>query len=311
MKKLLISIFVLNSFVYGATHSFIVENDALASKDDNYYTGGLFYTYMDTISKTKNIPFLKDLKTDGAISFTHLVFTPSNKDLTTPILNDTPYAGYAKLNFLLYKSTKNYFHEFGANIGIVGPATKADELQSSFHKLIGHDEPKGWNTQLKDQFTAGITYQFSYKTDSFDVGDFKVDWTNNLRIEVGNFYSGALASSTIRISDISLNSFTSTGNFTVTDESNLLNFKNFKSFHWSIAFGLFKNKIYNYYIIDEARDLGYTIDKLNYLTGEQVSYSIFYNEVQYSFTIKSVYLNDHPLSSANKQWGGLNIIWKF
>lgn len=311
MKKLLFTIFILSSSIYGASHSFTVENDALASKDDSYYTGGLFYTYMDNINGTKYIPFLEELQTDGAVSFTHLTFTPANKKSTTPILNDTPYAGYAKLNFLLYKSEKNYFHEFGANIGVVGPSTQADELQSSFHSLIGHDKPKGWNTQLKDQLTSGISYQFAYKTDSFNMGDFKVDWTNNLRVEAGNFYSGALASTTIRISDIPLNSFATTGNFTVTDESKLLNFQNLKGFHWAVSFGLFANEVSNYYIVDEARDLGYTIDKVDYLTGEQVSYDIFYNEIKYSFTIKSVYLNDRPFSSANKQWGGLNITWKF
>jgi len=297
--------------MYGAISSFKVENDALASKQDSHYTGGLFYVYMDHIKKSQNIPFLKNLKTDGAISFSHYVFTPTNKKSTTAILNDIPYAGYAKLNFLLYKSEKNYFHEFGANIGLVGPSTQADKLQTTFHKLIGQDKPQGWNTQLKNQLTTGISYQFAYKTDSFDIGNFKGDWTNNFKIEAGNFYSGAIVSTTMRISDIPLHTFATTGNFTVTDESNLLNFQNLKNFHWSISFGLFTNKVSNYYIVNKARDIGYTIEKLDDLTGEEVSYDIFYNKIKYSFTIKSVYLHDRIFTSAHQQWGGFNITWKF
>jgi len=311
LKKLFIPIFILNSYMYGATHSFTHENDVFTSKEDSQYTGGLFYTYMDSMDKTKYIPFFKELKTDGAISFTNLIFTPKNKGIATPVLNDTPYAGYMKLNFLLYKSTKNYFHEFGANIGLVGPSTHSKELQSSFHHLIGRNKAAGWDNQLKNQLTAGISYQFAYKTDNFNIGNYKIDWTNNIRVEAGNFYSGMLVSTTIRISDILLNSFSTTGNFTVTDESNLLNFQNFKNFHWDISFGFFANKVSNYYIVDEARDLRYTIDEIDTITGEQVSYNIFYNDIKYSFTIKSVYLRNRPLSTADKQWGGLNITWKF
>ncbi len=311
MFKLFFTIVLLHSLLFAAQHSFTIENDALASHEDGYYTNGLFYNYMDKMEHPSYINFMKDLNTDGAISFTHLMFTPENKKQTTAQFDEIPYAGYAKLNFLLYKSSKNYFHEFGFNIGLVGPSTLAEEFQSNFHSVIGQDKAKGWDTQLKDQFTSGISYQFAYKTDSFDIGNLKADWTNNVRIEAGNYYSGILASSTIRIGSMAYNNFATTGNFTVTDENHLLNNKYPKDFNWSISFGLFANKIANYYIIDEARDLGYTLEELDYISGEQVSYNIFYDEIQYSFTIKSVYLNDHLFTSANKQWGGLTIAWKF
>jgi len=311
IKRLILMGLLSNIYLFGASHSFTVENDALASHEDGYYTNGLFYTYMDEIEHPSYMNFMEDLKTDGAISFTHLMFTPDNKDLRTPVLDEMPYAGYAKLNFLLYKSSKNYFHEFGFNIGLVGPSTYAEEFQSNFHSLIGQDKAEGWDTQLKDHFTSGISYQFAYKTDSYDIGGLKLDWTNNVRVEAGNYYSGILASSTIRIGSMAYGSFSTTGNFTVTDENLLLNSKYPKNFNWSISFGLFGNKFSNYYIVDEARDLGYTLEEIDYITGEAVSYDIFYDEIKYSFKIKSVYLNDHLFTSANKQWGGLTIQWKF
>ena len=311
LKKTLLIGLLSHLYLYGASHSFTIENDALASHNDGYYTNGLFYNYMEEMEHPSYIKLMENLQTNKAISFTHLMFTPDNKHQTTVQLNDMPYAGYAKLNFLLYKSSSNYFHEFGFNIGLVGSSTLAEEFQSNFHSLIGQDKAKGWDTQLKNQITSGISYQFAYKTNSINIGDFKFDWTNNIRIDAGNFYSGILASTTLRIGSITYNDFATTGNFTVTDENHLLNKKYPKDFNWSISFGLFANEIFNYYIIDEARDLGYTIKELDYITGEQVSYNIFYNEIQYSFTIKSVYLNDHLFTSANKQWGGLTISWKF
>jgi hypothetical protein len=180
-----------------------------------------------------------------------------------------------------------------------------------FHNIIGQNKPKGWDTQLKDQFTAGLSYQFAYKTKSYELGDLKIDWTNNIRVDAGNFYSGAFLSSTIRIGSTDFDSFATTGNFTVTDENHLLNMDNSKEFNWSVSFGLFGNRIMNYYIIDEARDLGYSLEKLDYISGEQVSYDIFYKEIHYSFKLKSVYLNNHIFTKANKQWGGITISWKF
>ncbi|MEA3289380.1 MAG: DUF2219 family protein [Campylobacterota bacterium] len=146
MKKLMlrISLLLFNiSYLYSDTHLFTMDNDAFASKDDSHYTNGLFYTWMGDDNNTIDFNFMNKLQTNNAISFTHLIFTPKDKRQTTPILDDLPYAGYVKLNFLLYKSSQKYFHEFGINIGAVGPMVKAKEVQSEFHALIGHSKPDG------------------------------------------------------------------------------------------------------------------------------------------------------------------------
>jgi len=316
LKKLVLKIFgiyfISNSYLYSDTHLFTVENDALASKDDSYYTGGLFYTWMGQDNSGFDFNLMDNLQTNNAISFTHLVFTPKDKDTTTRILNDSPYAGYAKLNFLLYKSSNNYFHEFAMNVGAVGPIVQAKELQSGFHDLIGHSKPAGWDNQLGNQITAGLSYNFAKKTDKINLGKLKFDWTNNVKIDLGNFYSGVMVSSMVRIGSSFPNTFATTGSFMGADESSLLNFQGIKSFNWAVSFGLYANKIANYYIIDESRDQGHTIPKVNYITGEQVAYDIFYDDVQYSFKIKSTYLhNNKAFTSANKQWGGITVIWKF
>lgn len=316
MKKWIINFCLLylvtGSYLYSNTHRFTIENDALGSKDDSYYTGGFFYTWMADSNNSMELDFMNDLKTNNAISFTHLVFTPENKRIETPILDDTPYAGYAKLNFLLYKSSNNNFHEFAFNIGAVGPMTEAKSLQAGFHDLIGHRKPAGWDNQLKNQVTAGISYNFANKTDKIDIGKFKFDWTNNIKFDLGNFYSGVMISTTARIGSNFPNTFATTGSFMGADESSLLNYEGLKSFNWAISLGLYANKIGNYYIFDEAIDQGYTIPNADYITGEQVSYDIFYKDIQYTFKITSTYLhNNKAFSSANKQWGGLTIVWKF
>jgi len=307
-----IFISILTSSLNATTQSFSVDNDAFISSNDSHYTNGIFYTFMGDLNSSIDFEFMNDLQTNSAISFTHLIFTPEDKNVTTPILDDLPYSGYMELNFLLYKYTKNYFHEFGINLGMVGPVTKAKEIQSNFHTFTNNAEPKGWDTQLKNKITAGLSYNFAKKTDKRELKSLEYDWTNNFRLNVGTFYSGVLLSSTFRFGNNLLDTFATTGNFIGGNESALLNFKKSKTFNWSISFGIFANRVFNYYLIDEALKQGHTLPKIDYISGEQVSYDIFYKNFQYTFKIKSIYLrNNKFLSRASKQWGGVSITWQY
>ncbi len=302
---------ISTSYLYSDTHMFTMDNDAFASKEDGQYTGGLFYTWMDN-GENIDFDFLNNQKTNNAISFSHLIFTPENKRETTPVLDDLPYAGYLKFNFLLYKSSQNHFHEFGINLGAVGPITKAKELQSDFHNFIGHTAPDGWDTQLQNKITAGVSYNYAKKTNTINIYNLKLDWTNNIRFDLGSFYTGALVASTVRIGSNFPNTFATTGNFIGGDESSLVNFSEIKDFNWAISFGFFANKVNRYYIMDEAIAQGYALPDIEYVTGEQVAYDLFYKNIQYTFKLKSIYLhNNKLLSEASKQWGGITIMWKF
>lgn len=298
---MVILLIITTPYLYGDTHSFSMDNDVFVTNKDAHYTGGLFYIWME------------DKKQDTkAISLTSLVFTPEDKKESKPILDDLPYAGYINLNFLSYNYGEDYFHEFGINIGGVGPMTKAKELQSGIHKVIGATIPQGWDNQLKDQVTAGISYNFAKKTKIIKISNFNFDWTNNIRFDLGNFYSGALVSTTFRIGSNFPNTFPITGNFIGGNESSLLNFKEIKSFNWAISLSFFANKVNNYYIVDEAINQGYTIADIDYITGEQIAYDIFCDDIQYTFKVKSTYLhNNKLLSRAEAKWGEIMIIWRY
>lgn len=195
---------------------------------------------------------------------------------------------------------------------MVGPITLAEELQKGFHTLIGHSKPAGWDTQLSNRLMGGISYNFAYKIDRKRFKSIYYDWTNNIRGDLGNFYTGFLVSSMFRFGTGGFNTFATTGNFIGDEESNLLHYKPYKRLKWSISFGLFANKINTYYIIKRANQKGYHLSKLNYAIGEEVIYTIYYKNIQYSFKIKSTYFHSKGiLSQAKKQWGGVSIIWRF
>ena len=308
LKKWILVSYILTVTLYSDTVSFTLENDFFGSKEDNHYTNGVFLVWMrDAEEESIFNTFLSDMQTNTAVSLSHQMFTPTDKEATEALWDDLPYAGYAKLNFLLYKSTKNYFHEFGFNLGAIGPITKAEEIQDFFHTVVGDGKFKGWDNQLGDQWMAGISYQFAYKTDALDWHGLKLDSISNIRAEAGNYYTGALISTTVRISSFTQNSFITAGSFMVTDESDLLHLDKVNGFEWDFSAGVFVNGVYNYYIVDEGIDMGYTIEPMQSTIGWQFALNLMYDSFRYTYKLKSSHVNDQR----HKRWGGMTISWRF
>ncbi len=316
MKKYLkikILLLLLYSLVYADTTSLTLENDAIVGKD-NHYTNGMYYVWMSENNTTfpDILKFLDLEQKNIAFSISHGIFTPKDKQRSTRNLNDLPYAGYLDFNFLFYKSSQNIFHELGLNFGLVGPSTLADSMQKEFHSLIGHEKPKGWDTQLKDHFLSGISYNLGYKTTPLKVKNLNFDTTINIKGDYGNFYTGIITGATIRLSSMPLKSFSVAGDFIGANESLFLNYKERKNFGWALSFGIYYNKFYKYYLIDEAIDEGYHLNKLDYMLGGKISFDIFYKGYKTSFYLKSVDIfKDTLSSSSNEKTGGISIVWKF
>lgn len=310
MKKYIL--LLIASLSYADTVSVVLENDAIIGKD-NHYTNGFYATWMseDKPNFPDILSFIDLEQKNIAMSFSHAIFTPQNKRLATADLNDLPYAGYANLNFLTYKSSSNFFHEAGVNIGMVGPSTQADSLQKGFHSLIGHEKPKGWDTQLGDDFIYGASYNVGYKTDPLTLGELSLDVTTNLRADLGNFYRGGLAGANIRLSSIPLDSFSTEGNFIGANESLLINQRKTKSLQWAISFGLLYNKFDYFYVIDKAKDEGYNVSSIEYTFGQKLSFDLFYRSLKTSFYLKSLDINHDGGSSSNEKTGGISLSWKW
>jgi len=309
-----ISLFVLlTTLAQADTASLIFENDAIIGKD-SHYTNGLYYAWMSDANTTfpDLLSFIDLEQKNVAFSISHAIFTPENKDTSTKNLDDLPYAGYAALNFLTYKSSANFFHEVGVNVGMVGPSMQADTLQKSFHSLLGHDKPKGWNNQLDDEFIYGISYNLGYKTDPLPIQGLSLDLTTNVKADLGNFYTGTLAGATLRLSSSPMNSFSTQKNLIGANESLLLNYEPKKNFNWAVSLGIFYNKFDKYYLIDEAIDEGYHLQKLDYAVGEKLALDLFYNTFKISFYLKSIDPNYKGSFSSNKEkTGGVNLVWKW
>lgn len=84
-------------------------------------------------------------------------------------------------------------------VGVIGPASLAEHTQKFVHDVTGADEPRGWDTQLKNEPGVVLTYQRSwrgYVTQS--VSGFGFDVTPHAGAALGNVYTYADAGLTMR-----------------------------------------------------------------------------------------------------------------
>ncbi len=148
------------------------ENDFLADSGDRHYTNGLQIYRLkmgappDWLGRL--VAVFPAFRSDGSIVGTHYtvgqqIFTPDDTTAAAVVPDDRPYAGYLYFSAnLLARVQHTPDHDTGNllefTVGIVGPASLAEQSQTWFHERFGNDVPAGWDNQLANEPTLGIGY---------------------------------------------------------------------------------------------------------------------------------------------------------
>ena len=151
-----------------------LENDLLTGSDNNYTNGSVFTwvsgdleSYDDDkfVSKWSRfwefLPFVGDegYSTYASWTVAQEMHTPDDITIPNPPADDQPYAGVLYIDSVLYARSERWAHAWELKLGVVGPASQADDVQKAIHDLVGGDEPMGWDTQLPDEpiINVGLT----------------------------------------------------------------------------------------------------------------------------------------------------------
>ncbi len=150
------------------------ENDSSFLKPnratDRYYTNGLAATIAhqpDWADGFADMIPLGEVFDDTAAGYViaHQFFTPENIKARRLIDDDRPYAGYLFGGMYLQRSNGNTFDHIQLDLGTTGPASQADHFQYSIHSTFRADEPRGWDNQLHDEFTAQLSLRRKWRHD--------------------------------------------------------------------------------------------------------------------------------------------------
>ena len=156
---------------YDGALTVAVENDVFTSSDNNYTNGvGVTWVSNDLDSYEdgrfvrkwgrfwKFLPFVEDegYRTYAAWTVAQEMHTPDDITIPNPPEDDQPYAGVLYVDNVLYARSERWTHAWELKLGVVGPASQADNTQKWFHNLIGDDKPMGWDTQLPDEPVVNV-----------------------------------------------------------------------------------------------------------------------------------------------------------
>jgi hypothetical protein len=149
--------------------SILFENDIFYNSDHDY-TNGVEFAYTTAPDDT---PGWAERATRGLFhnkgdvraryGFGQDIFTPHNLALTNPPLTDRPYAGFLYGALGLVEDTGTDLDQLQFTLGVVGPASVAEETQKMVHSIFNDRKPMGWSTQLRDEPGLIIEYNRSVK----------------------------------------------------------------------------------------------------------------------------------------------------
>ena len=146
--------------------------------------------------------------------FGQIIYTPEDTDTKELQKDDRPYAGHL-YGFLSIHAKKQYLMDTAElRLGIVGPSALGEQSQNETHRFRGFETAKGWQHQLKDEPTVGLTWTRNYRLNheavhngwnwdalpyhSLTAGNALTQAAVGVELRYGYNLSGSFASSQIR-----------------------------------------------------------------------------------------------------------------
>ncbi len=190
------------------TLSFILENDMFHGSD-GHYTGGVRGVWVPApdvpapewaVRLARLMPWFPEHGTlRHGYAFGQSMFVPSDISLVNPPLDERPYAGWLYGSVGLGRVSGQRLDQFGVTFGMVGPASLAEQSQKFIHELVGSREPRGWDTQLRNEPGIILTYQRSWREyAALTVLGNRLDFTPHAGGALGNVFTYANAGVTLR-----------------------------------------------------------------------------------------------------------------
>ena len=164
------------------------DNDSyLATGSDRYYTNGIFLYYRQALlikNKENSSLVNKVLGFEAG----QKMFNPQSGSVPSTMYIDRPFAGYlyvgSTLN-LLYQNEGNL--KLGAQIGVVGPASKAEQAQEFIHNTFGFYPAQGWQYQIRNDYELNLSAEYN----KLLVRASSVDLSFSSYANLGNGFTGA------------------------------------------------------------------------------------------------------------------------
>jgi lipid A 3-O-deacylase len=140
------------------------------------------------------------LKARASISIGQSIFTPEDTTAKDLIPDDRPYAGWLYVGFgIVANQGSKRYDKLELEIGMVGPYSFAEEVQTYWHSLLDLQVPQGWDNQLENELGAVLYYEQARRYDRRVMLGLKADIIPHFGGSLGNVFTYAAAGFTVRL----------------------------------------------------------------------------------------------------------------
>lgn len=146
----------------------------LFGNTDQHFTHGMRFAAMSpsgrdsipgwVVDLADNIPFFNiSARRHVVFSVGQSMFTPDDISATQLIRDDRPYAGWLYGGVGLVSVSGKRLDNLELNLGVVGPASFAEDVQTTWHKWFDFQSPNGWDNQLKNEPGFVLNYERKWR----------------------------------------------------------------------------------------------------------------------------------------------------
>jgi hypothetical protein len=191
--------------------SLLLENDSFGGSD-RHYTNGLKASWLSRKDQfadfsqwlARALPLFPDAG-ERRIGFAvgQNMYTPEDIAATTLLTEDRPYAGWLYGEIGLVSQTADRHDAVSISLGVIGPASQAENAQEFWHETFGFTEPRGWDNQLENEPALNLTYVHSrrfFKEDTPLLG-LDADVIPHAGLSLGNVFTFGALGLTLRLGD--------------------------------------------------------------------------------------------------------------
>ncbi|HEY9247507.1 MAG TPA: lipid A deacylase LpxR family protein [Rariglobus sp.] len=192
--------------------SLYFENDYFGG-EDRHYTNGVKLSWVSgDLSEweqegwrkrfAESLPLVNkaDRQKNFGVALGQNIYTPQDTDLTVPDPDDRPYAGWTYLEFSYISKNDRVMDTVSVQLGMVGPHSYAEDIQKVVHKWISDDEPRGWDSQIKDEPGINLIFERKWRLYGRALGDtLGIDFVPHVGASLGNVQTHANAGGVARL----------------------------------------------------------------------------------------------------------------
>jgi len=184
--------------------NFFFENDLFSTTDSQYSSGeklGLLYYVENPLNPLYDLLYLDYGTYDAYVSLAMVnqIYTPADLTDSNLVVDDRPYAGWTYFEYGLHKSSCNSLRSLYIHVGMVGPASKSEQIQKHIHDLTSSEAPQGWDNQLENELGVNVTYVHKWRFMSAKIAGVESSFVPYLEVELGNVSTKIMGGGAIRL----------------------------------------------------------------------------------------------------------------